>query len=458
MTDLEILARILLALGFGAILGLETETRTTKEGHGSVRKAKALLQRRIGGVRTYTVLALFGAVGGILFSQGYPLFAYLMFTAVFLIVLAAYIMNIQLERRFGMTTELAILITVLVGFAATSGIVSLQILLIVIVLLAFILSQKRGIELLTGKIAHEELQDVVKFAIVTIVVFPFLPNEEVYISSIPGLFDFLSSIGVQVELLRDLVVLNPFRLWQYVVLISGFNLLGYFANRIFGSSKGLLLTGMFGGFVSSTSTTVALAARSVGEKAEYMWRNLGGVALIANAVSFAQILVLAASASIIFFSSILSPSIAMVIGSLGIAVWFMSRSRKDVKEDIEIENQPYSIGPALKFAGVLILVRLIVQVVNFYMGDSAFILVTALSGLLGMDFATITLGELVQSSKIGLNIGLITFLLANGVNFVAKIFYSYIQGARDYARVVAIGLLVTFLLGALGVAITLLGV
>jgi hypothetical protein len=55
MSELEILARILLAIAFGAVLGLETETRGLS---GTGAKRTTLLKQRIGGVRTYTVLTL----------------------------------------------------------------------------------------------------------------------------------------------------------------------------------------------------------------------------------------------------------------------------------------------------------------------------------------------------------------------------------------------------------------
>ena len=255
MTDIEILARLLLALGFGAILGLETETRATKEG-----QTKTQARKSIGGVRTYMILSLFGALGGIFFDLGQPIFAYLVFFSVFAIVLAAYVLNVRYTRAFGMTTEIAILIAVLVGFAATAGIVSLQILVVLVVILTFILSQKRGVGRLTRRIAHEELIDVVSFLIVTLVVFPFLPDQDFLLREVPSVMELLRAVGIDAEKIGDLVLFNPFRLWQYVVLISGFNLVGYFANRVVGRSKGLLFTGIFGGFVSSTSTTVAPAS------------------------------------------------------------------------------------------------------------------------------------------------------------------------------------------------------
>ncbi|MCZ7558867.1 MAG: DUF4010 domain-containing protein [Burkholderiaceae bacterium] len=55
--------------------------------------------------------------------------------------------------------------------------------------------------------------------------------------------------------------LNPYQIWLMVVLISGVSLAGYVALRLAGTRRGLLLTGLLGGLVSSTATTVTYARR-----------------------------------------------------------------------------------------------------------------------------------------------------------------------------------------------------
>jgi uncharacterized membrane protein (DUF4010 family) len=227
MPDIEILARLLLSLSFGAILGLETETRTSEEKAKKIYKQSKKLgyvdkmREKLGGVRTYTILSLFGALSGMLFQNGHQIFAYLMFIAVFLFVLSAYILNVQYRKAFGITTELAILITVLLGFASTAGILPIQFLIVIVVILTFTLSQKRGVGYLVKKIAHQEIIDVVTYAIVALVIFPFLPNQDYTVGGFQELSTFLSSLGLEKEVFKDIVIINPFKLWQYVVLISG---------------------------------------------------------------------------------------------------------------------------------------------------------------------------------------------------------------------------------------------
>jgi uncharacterized membrane protein (DUF4010 family) len=414
------------------------------------------MRSRLGGVRTYTVLALFGAISGIFFNQGYELFAYIMFFAVFLLVLAAYVLNIKFNKAFGMTTELAILIGVLLGFASTAAIIPIQILIIIIVMLTFILSQKHGVNTIVRRIAHAELSDVVSFGIVALVIFPFLPNQDFYISDWPGMADFLLSLGITDPVLSKLILFNPYKLWQYVVLISGFNLLGYFANKFFGKAKGLMLTGVFGGFISSTSTTIALAIRSKKSTSADIQSDLAGAALLATAVSFAQIMVLAASASLVFFSGILPATVAMALGSGLIGLFYLYR-QQNIPQQVEVDLKPFSLLPAIKFVVLLMIIRILLQLASMYLGDGAFIFLTAASGLLGLDMAIISLGELLGQGKITLFVAILTFVLTNGVNFAAKAVYSRLQGSKHFAAIVQIGMLISLVAGIVVGAITLVG-
>lgn len=456
MTDLEILTRILLALSFGAILGLETETRASNPDndtpHKSEKEVRRLMQQRLGGLRTYTVLALFGAVSGLLYISELQIFSYLMFAGVLLIVLAAYVLNVNYQKAFGMTTEIAVLTTVLVGFATTTGLISLQILLVVIVVLTFILSQKRGVIKFTRLIAHEELIDIVKFGIVALVIFPFLPNTDIYLRDLTSLAVTLQGFGISEQLINNVVLINPFRLWQYVVLISGFNLLGYFASRLSSHRAGLMIAGVLGGLISSTSTTVAFAQRSRDSKKQDT--SFAAISLIANSVSFLQVSALALSASVIFFQASVPLSVAMATGSLVVAIWYWRQHNEKRGREYDVEHRPFSIGPALNFAILLTLIRLGVQLISFYFGSNAFIMATALSGLVGIDIATISLGEMVATGNIGVSLALVTFLLTNGVNFAGKAIYGYIQGSRNFASIVLIGMLMSFIFGAVTLLLT----
>ena len=107
-----------------------------------------------------------------------------------------------------------------------------------------------------------------QFVVVSMVVLPVLPD----------------------RVMGPLHVLNPRQVWWMVVLIVGLSLLGYVAHKLVGQRGGTLLTGLLGGMVSSTATTVAFARRT--RQGEIAAPLAAAVILIASAVVYVRVLVL----------------------------------------------------------------------------------------------------------------------------------------------------------------------
>jgi uncharacterized membrane protein (DUF4010 family) len=183
---------------------------------------------------------------------------------------------------------------------------------------------------------------------------------------------------------------------------------------------------------------------------------LGGAALIGNAVSFIELAVLSVSASAQFFISSLPATIGMALSSAVMGILGLSGEKKK-EESVDVEMEPFSITPAIKFVILLMIVRLAVQIVDICCGSTAFVIVTALSGVLGMDMATIAIGELVGKGSIDMGLGVFTYVLTNGVNFVAKAAFARTEGARTFFSLVWKGLLLSFVVGFAGYLIMLLG-
>ena len=53
-------------------------------------------------------------------------------------------------------------------------------------------------------------------------------------------------------------MLNPAKIWLLVVLLTGIGWVGYIGVRALGPQRGLLVTGLAGGFVSATATTASM--------------------------------------------------------------------------------------------------------------------------------------------------------------------------------------------------------
>jgi uncharacterized membrane protein (DUF4010 family) len=440
MNQTDILLRILLAVVLGAILGLETETRDI-EIKGADRKTKEE-KAKLGGVRTYSVLALLGALAGIFYFSGNLVLVYMLFAAVIGLVVAAYVLNVQVKQAFGLTTELAVILTFLIGFLTTSNLVELALVLVILILLTFFLSQKNAFQPVVLNIRHGELIDIVKFGLTAIVILPILPNQTYTIGDLIKLLNL--NLGMIASDLQRVEVINPFRIWLIVVLIIGISLGGYIASRFIGKRGGIFLTAFVGGFISSTATTISLAQKAKTTfKNDRLNRLYAGGALVSNASSFITFLLLLTASSLNLLRE-LGPAVLLmfVIGNL-VGIGLIISAGKDESSEIEFNYSRFSLLPALKFVGLIVALTLLIQLVKLNGNSEGVLAVTALSGILGMDPAIIATSGLVESTNLTLQVGVMILILTNAVNFIAKSIYGLIYGQRRFATYLAIGLMIT---------------
>jgi hypothetical protein len=90
-----ILINFVLALLFGAAIGLERES--SSQGVGSA-----------GGIRTYSLIALLGAVCGLFYVSNLVIMAVLIASVFFIILISYYILNSSITKDVGLTTELSL--------------------------------------------------------------------------------------------------------------------------------------------------------------------------------------------------------------------------------------------------------------------------------------------------------------------------------------------------------------
>jgi uncharacterized membrane protein (DUF4010 family) len=449
MADPDIFIRILLTVLFGALLGLESETRHIASSGES--RAKIDAKSRIGGVRTYTILSLFGGVTGLLFLSGETFLAYASFVGLVVLLGIAYFENIRLKGAFGMTTEIAIIITFLLGFFTTSNILALEIVLFVLVILTFFLSQKQNVSVLLQQFTHTEVIDLVKFGIVALVILPLLPNETITIANIID-FANIGSSGIREDIL-NITIINPFNIWLIVITISGISLLSYMLSKIIGEKRGIVISALLGGVISSTSTAVALANRS--RKSDKDSSSvLAGAGILSNAVSFLAIGILITIVSVQLMKELFPILITMFTLGTIFGGWVIFIKSKGNQTQSKIPYEPFSIGPALIFVSIVIALTVLIQFLQLMDGGNLVLLITALSGIIGLDAPTIAIAGLVNGGSLSIGTAAQAFIFANAFNFLSKGIIGYTNGSRTYAKVFLYGLLIT-ILGSLAYFIVL---
>ena len=176
------------AIVLGALIGTERE----------------MIQQRLkvngfGGIRTFMFLGMIGFLSGYIGQWLSIWFVFLTFFLVALLLIASYVYHTFLNNGSGITTELAALLTFMIGglcYYYTSVAV------VVGIVVALILSLKIPLHNFAKKIRDEEFFATIEFALLAFVVLPLLPDRTI---DPWGIF-------------------NPYEIWLLVLFIVGIGL------------------------------------------------------------------------------------------------------------------------------------------------------------------------------------------------------------------------------------------
>lgn len=416
----EIFFGFLIALGAGALIGLERQQST------AVNKKPSL-----GGVRTFPLIALSGALSALLaHTMGvWPILGALLVVGAFLTV--SYYEDWSKDRAPGVTTEVAALITFLLGVLAllpdltvSTGQRYLLIVASAGVVMA-LLSFKDPLHQAVARISEDEIYATAKFVILALVVLPVLPDVTF------GPFD----------------VLNPFEIGLVTVLVAGISFFGYVATRIAGNRKGLAVTGILGGLVSSTAVTVSMAnrVRDVPKTAV-----IAAVAILtASATMFPRMLTIVGIVDPGLLPVLLWPLGAMTAVGYGVALALYFRSRRDLpKAEAVSHRNPFELALALKFGLVFAVVIFVAKAAQIYLGDRGLYASSVLAALTDVDAITLSVarfhreGLAASTAAVAITLGAVT-------NTVVKAGLAAWLGGWKLATYVSLGMAAVLCAGGL---------
>lgn len=366
------------SLAIGLLIGLERERNPS---------AKA-------GVRTFALLALFGTLAAMLGEAGAGALAVPVgLAAVAATLIAAHLRDGQREDS-GTTTVAAACVCYLLG--ALAGIGETTIAGALGIGVTALLYFKPEIEGVSTALERHEQVSVLQFLVASFIVLPLLPDRGF------GPYE----------------VLNPRNVWLMVVLISGIGLASHMALRIAGERHGTLLTGILGGLVSSTATTVLYARRSAESDA---MRPLAAVVVpLANLVPLARIALI---------TGVLAPSLlvrlAPVLGAAmaaGLAVTALSmRGSRGASAPVPESRNPAELGVALRFAGLYAAVLLASAWLSDVAGSHGLYAAAAASGLVDIDPIVLSSLNLFAAARLGAAQAVVAIALAYASNVAFKL-------------------------------------
>lgn len=228
---------------------------------------------------------------------------------------------------------------------------------------------------------------------------------------------------------------QPYKLWLIVVLVSFVSFAGYVLIKIIGSSAGIGLTGLIGGLVSSTVTTLSFARRSIESPGA---NSLFAMAIIlASSVMFPRLIL-----EIAVVNPTLMKNIALPLGVMGVTgalmaglLFYRYRSKKVTVETPKVEfNNPFSLKSAVSFGLVFALILMLTRLATHYLGDAWLPVVALVSGLTDADAIAFSLSSLQVSGLIHIDWASFNLVLGAISNTFMKLFLVLGLGDRNLFR------------------------
>ena len=383
MTDinLPIQLRFFIALGLSLLIGLE------RESSGIAAKGKVFA-----GVRTYSLIGVYGFSCGWLVSINLPLALPVGLLSLTAIAIVGYLAKLKSDF-VGWTSEVAALLTFIMG--ALCLLTDIWVPLALGIVGTFLLSEKAMFEKYVDRLNNAEFLAVVKFLLITLIILPVLPNKE-----------------------YTEFKLNPSKIWQIVVLVSTVGFAGYFLTKKFGKRAGLWLSGLLGGIVSSTAVSIA-AGRIAQNSPERSVTALQST-ILASSVMYIRILALIWFIQPSFVVHIWLKLVLLAVIGLCLSIVKINKIELPNNAEEQKVRNPFEIRPALVFATLFVILSVLTVLSERLYGNTGLL---ALAGMVGVTDIDPFILSIVNQSSLVQKLAISAIIISMMSNTIVKGIY-----------------------------------
>ncbi|QUO47275.1 MULTISPECIES: MgtC/SapB family protein [Halorubrum] len=377
-------AKLVLATALGMFLGLEREW-----------------SQKSAGIRTFALVSLAAAVFSLLDEPGLLVVGGVLVVASAVLLAVRSFVEADVDG-LSLTTSASMLVAYGVGVLVAEGLFIESV--TVAVLSSLLLVLKRELHAFAWGLSRQEVRSAVEFTILAFVVFPLLPAETI---------DPWNAV-------------QPRLVWSLVVAVSAIGFVNYVLVKRY-QGRGYAVTGFFGGLVNSTAVVAEMAKRAKG-RADLREIAVGSILLANAAMAFRNAAVVA----------VFVPEAALVVGmplgaitlaGIGVAVW-----RSDWRTNMEAElTSPFSLGNALTFGALFLVVLLVSAVAEETFGAGGFVATSFLAGLVSSGTSTTTAVSLLGTGQIGVDTAVAGVVAGTAASILIKTAFAA-SIARDLVR------------------------
>jgi len=397
--EIAIIEQIGITFIIGLMIGLQREIYYQRKG-----------RKEFAGTRTFSLIALFGYLSA--WMEYYVSFFLPVSLFLFgMLVLSAYFYKTMKTDYHGSTTEIAAFITFILGTMAYHSLVHYAVFIAVIMLL--LLEIKGTLIKVEKEITPPDTKSAILFLAMTFVVLPLLPDKMI------GPFN----------------IFNPYKTWLMVVLVAGISFVGYIAIKILGSKRGVYLTGIFGGLVSSTAVSITLSKLFVLQQLHI--KNFAGGMAIASTIMYIRVITEVSIFNPTLAKSLALPYILATIAGFVFALYLYKNETVHKVEHLAVKNNPLELSEALKLGLLFGIIFGLIGIFQSKFGDSGVYIISALSGLTDVDAITLSLSQLAHE-KISELTAMYGIMIATIVNSMVKLGIVFVIGGRKLGMIMAI--------------------
>lgn len=396
---LTILKGLAVVVFIGMLIGLEREYARNKD------------EKIFAGIRTFPLIGLYGFTSALISSITENWVYAIFFIGFAGLSIAAYYSSAK-DGKVGGTSEVSSFIVFILGSLVYWGYILLPV--VIAIIITMFLSLKIQLHSFVGKVNAADIYATLKLAIITLIILPILPDKTF------GPFD----------------VLNPRLIWYMVIFVSGISFVGYIFIKLLGKDRGIIVTSLLGGLVSSTALTYSLTKKSKIE--EPLSFNYGLGVITASSMMFLRVLLIIAILNSELAVPLFIPLVIFALAGIIASIVFYKKNINIPEAAIELKN-PFELKSAFVFGIIFGLTIFLAKAAQIYFGDQGLYAASALAGFSSVDAISISISRLF-GSNITLLVAMKAILFATISNTVIKMSISSFWGSNILKYVVWKGL------------------
>ncbi len=377
-----------------------------------------------GWVRTFAIIAILWTMSAWFdktFWNGLFVLSTLFIVAAFILVSHVYVSF--KNKDIWITTEIAWIIVFFIWVSCVY--LDLKFPVIFTIIISIILAAKNVSENFISRISRQELVHTMKFAVVSFVVLPVLPDKKFSFATLFNSFWVNGALDLQ-NSIWQMEFFNPYGVWFFVVAISAIGYIWYLLSKFLWKNGSVIISSAVWGLVSSTAVTAAMSEQSKKDPKNYYLYTVW--ALLANSIMLLRVILIVLLINVSLLGTIFIPAFMMFLWLASVTLYFFLRSKKaPLAKNISLEwrvESPFSLKPAIKFWIFVLFLKFLAWIGVVYKdiwGESVFYYAFwIISWFADVDAITQTMTVLAKESKVVSEIAVSTILLAVMSNNMVK--------------------------------------